>query len=379
MVYGSPEILGSKVTTMARPRSLSTLRLSLLPALALALALAACEGGAAERDCVIDAECVSGHCLAGGTCMEMDETWAEAGDTSPSFDATDSPGGDDVLAGDDGAGTLDDDTPLDPDPADDDPTTAGPGCVPDHDGVVTRAEAPIAAGYVANFLVTTDVGDYSTWAECAAPDGCGWDLVDVPGSTTEQLSETLPPDGHWFSDQPAFADATYVAAMGEVDLGFLFIDICNQTQLGIWQATDDALLLLGMASDTADGDTLLVYDPPLPFLQFPLEQGATWQTDTHAKGPFCGSWVDYDIAQTLTASVDAVGSVITPYGTFEDVLRVNTLLERHLGVGVLPTKVRTHTFVAECFTTIAAIVSQEGEGAAEFDAVSEVRRLTNLP
>ncbi len=361
-----------------------TRTLSLLSIIALVATGPGCEGGAGERDCLVDSECVSGHCTSGGTCTEMDETWAETGDVSPTFDGSDTSGGGDVVPDDGDVTTGGDETPADPEDGqtadDEDTLDDGPtGCVPDHDGVVTRAEAPIAAGYVANFLVTSSVSDFSSVADCSGEDGCGWDLVDVPGSSSEQLNETLAPTGYWFSDEPAFADATYVGVMGEVDLGFFFIEICSQVQLGVWQATDDALLLLGIASETADGDTLLVYDPPLPFLQFPLEQGATWQVETHAKGPLCGSWVDYDIAQTLSASVDAVGSVATPYGTFEDVLRVNTLLERHLGVGVLPTKVRTHTFVAECFTTIAAIVSEEGVDGAEFDAVSEVRRLTNLP
>ena len=64
---------------------------------------------------------------------------------------------------------------------------------------------------------------------------------------------------------------------------------------------------------------------------------------------------------------------------FEDVLRVNTRFERHLGLGVLPTTLRTHTFVAECFTTVAVVRSVEGHDAPEFDGASEVRRLANLP
>jgi hypothetical protein len=89
--------------------------------------------------------------------------------------------------------------------------------------------------------------------------------------------------------------------------------------------------------------------------------------------------VDYHISQTFGFTVDRIGDVITPYGTFEKVLRVNSLMERHLGVGVTATKVRTHTYVAECFTTIAAVVSVEGESNPDFGEAAEVRRLTNLP
>ena len=85
------------------------------------------------------------------------------------------------------------------------------------------------------------------------------------------------------------------------------------------------------------------------------------------------------IGQTYESEVDEAGTVRTPYGDFEDVLRVNTSIERHAGVGVLPARARVHTFVAECFTSIAVVTSAEGEAAADFERVAEVRRLAPLP
>ena len=365
----------------ARPCPLAAL-VALLPALLALVFSGGCEG-ATGRDCVVDADCASGSCLATGECEvtpSFDTTTGPdgGGGADATFDATDGASDrGDVAPGDgDADATPDDDETGGDETGGDTPSIAG--CQPDHDGVITAAEAPFAAGFSANFLVTTAVEGFATDGDCGG-DGCTWDLVEVAGETAEQESLTESLDGKWYADEPAFASATYTTRLGEFELGFLFFDLCSHTQYGVFEATGDALLLLGIVSETEDGGTKLVYDPPLPMAQFPLEAGASWQVQTSASGPFCGSWVDYHIDQTQTAAVDAVGTVETPYGTFTDVLRVNSLLERHLGVGVLPTKVRTHTFFAECFTSVAVIVSEEGVADAEFDAVAEVRRLTNLP
>ena len=105
----------------------------------------------------------------------------------------------------------------------------------------------------------------------------------------------------------------------------------------------------------------------------------TWTTDTTASGPLCNSLFDYHIAQTYDSVVDQIGEVRTPYGDFDQVLRVNTHVKRHVGVGVMPTEARTHTFVAECFTTVANVVSEEGVSDPDFSDAAEVRRLSLLP
>jgi hypothetical protein len=343
-------------------------------ALLLGALLAACADGAeADARCTLDAECVSGVCRADGTCaaptldggLDSSDADANTDDGSTAPDALRDP------AGEAEAGPAPAETGADA------PSPDG-ACRPNHDGVVTRAELPLAAGFEASFRSTTDVTGFRTEPACEAS-GCVWDLVTVDGVTAERAYDTLPLAGRWFGDEPAFAGATYVAELGELAVTWFFFDVCRQRQLGVFRLTDDALLLLGVVSEREADGTLLVYDPPVPVLRLPLALGATWTLETRARGPLCNSLFDYAIDQTLTAEVDAVGDVVTPYGRFADVLRVNTLLERHLGIGVLPTTVRTHAFVTECFSTVATIRSAEGVDTAEFDDVAEVRRLAAFP
>lgn len=375
----------SSATHILRP-SLPSIAAALLSLGSLA-SVGACDGSAEARDCFVHADCASGQCLSTGQCAALPDDGVDS-TVFPSMDAaedhdvsTTSPS--DTVAGADEAGAGDATAPgeTSAQTPDDSPAGAGAGagCLPDGDGIVTRSEAPLGAGLTANFLVTTQVEGFSTTPDCDQ-EACSWDLVELDGETEEQLTETVAVEDQWFADDPAFADATYVTPMGEVNITAGLVEICNHTQLGVFQVTDDALLLLGMVSDTEDGgETLLVYDPPLPFLQFPLALGDGWQVETTASGPLCGSWVDYAIDQTYTVDVDEVGSLETPFGEFPSVLRVNALLERHMGLGVLPSVVRTQTFVAECFGGVAAIISEEGTDAPDFDDVSEVRRLTFLP
>ena len=70
--------------------------------------------------------------------------------------------------------------------------------------------------------------------------------------------------------------------------------------------------------------------------------------------------------------VDAKGHALTPYGEFE-VLRVHSELVRT--IGALVTTVQTHSFVAECFGSVATVVSEDYELDKEFTDAAEVRRL----
>jgi len=355
------------------------------PSLLLALLVLSCDGASPPgRACNVGADCASGVCLPDGRCAEPDagvggdDTGASAegeGEGAPAADAGDG-GPDDP--GDAARPELDASPHGDTGGSQDDAGGPAPGtCLPDHDGRITAAELPIRPGFVAMFRVTREPEGFSSAPACD-DDGCVWDLVELAGETADEESETEPVAGTWYADDPAFSDATFATRVGELDLSFV-VEICRQEQVGVFRVDEDGLWQLGLVSAEEDGDTKLVFDPPVPVLKLPLEAGATWTTETRAKGPLCGSWLDYDIGFTYESAVDASGDLRTPYGTFGEVLRVNTLMRRHLGVGVLPTSLRTHTFVAECFSTVAAVMSEEGVDTPEFEGALEVRRLTNLP
>src|SRR5438045_2148915 len=88
------------------------------------LATAAFAAGCSSSDmarCELDTECASGFCRADHTCAPADDVdGAPGNDGDPGLDAS---------------------------------TT---GCVPDHDGTLTRDELVMAAGQTARFKVATD-------------------------------------------------------------------------------------------------------------------------------------------------------------------------------------------------------------------------------
>jgi len=319
-----------------------------------------CKGeGEDARECNVHADCASGLCHPDGTCEPV--VAGDAGDAS------------------DGDADLDaTDAAVDKQEQDGEPDADPSVCKPNGDGTITAAEMPLGPGFSSMFRVSRGVSAFTSQPDCSSGT-CQWDLVDVGGVTADEPSATLALDGKWFASLEGFATATYTSRLADFKLTFGGIPVCDQVQMGVFEVNDAGLFLLGIVSEFAADGTTLVYDKPVPLLVFPMSVGTAWSVDTVARGQLCNSVYDYNISQTYTSTVDQIGRVQTPYGNFDNVLRVNTLMERHMGVGVTATKAITHTYVAECFTTIAAAVSEEGASGTEFEGASEVRRLTNLP
>ncbi len=327
-----------------------------------ALGALACKGaGEDARECNVNADCASGICNPDGYCEPAPP---EDAGTEDATDAQSDATGDQQV----------EDVATDVVEADVDPGV----CKPNGDGTITAAEAPFGPGFEAMFRVSKDIDPFPTAPDCSSGT-CVWDFVDVGGVTDEQPALTETIDGKWYAGIEGFENATYVSRMSELKLGFGGVIICDQVQYGVFQVNEFGLFLLGLVSEFENEGTSLVYDEPVPMLTFPMSVGTTWKVDTVANGQLCNSMVDYHISQTYTSEVDAIGQVRTPYGDFDNVLRVNTLMERHMGVGVTPASMVTHTFVAECFTTVAAVASPEGVSDPDFTEVSELRSLTKLP
>jgi hypothetical protein len=306
----------------------------------------------------VNADCASGHCRPDGTCEPV--TPADGGTGGSAAGGGGGSAGAGALGGEGGG-------------------DGGAGaCVPNHDGTIWGDEMPFAPNYAAQFRISEQVSPFVSAPDCASGT-CEWDFVDVGGVTRDELSTTEPITGKWYEATEGFEQATYVSKLADFQLSLWGFTLCDQTQYGVFQVTPDALLMLGMVSEFENEGTLLVYDPPVALMKYPLTVGATWTVETTARGPLCNSVFDYAIAQTYTSSVDRIGTMKTPYGDFEETLRINTLIERHLGAGVTPTEAVTHTYVAECFTSVAVAVSEELVDTPEFDAAAEVRRLIPLP
>ncbi|MFU8803653.1 MAG: hypothetical protein ACNA8W_07595 [Bradymonadaceae bacterium] len=229
-------------------------------------------------------------------------------------------------------------------------------CRPNRDGVIERFEMPLKVGQHATFKIGKNAA-VDTGGELV--DGKQtWDLsADLAGDWRELL-ELRDPSTKWFG--PRFPEATYFTRLG------------SSTDLyGVFRIDDEALSLLGVVSEE-DGlwRTELSYDPPVDVVRFPFEEGTSWHTSARVTGLATGVTVLYD--ENYTYTVDRSGELRTPFGDFE-VLRIRAELERV--VGFVTTRVRTYLFAAECFGTVATIVSKDNESDVEFTEASEVRRL----
>ncbi len=239
--------------------------------------------------------------------------------------------------------------------------TAGSGasgvCSPNEDGTITRDEVPLEPGLDAKFRIATNV-TFSTAGTMDAGDTT-WDLSTTLAGDHATLIETLPLPGTWFAD--VFPGASYAARLTD-----------TETLLGVFEITEDALLLRGIVSPEGGVTrTELTYEPPVEVLSFPLVQGKTWSTDANITGVTSGVFSVY--TETYDSVVDKRGTIITPFSTF-DGFRVRVDLTRT--VGALVTTQKTFAFVTECFGNVATINSELNETSAEFTQVSEIRRLT---
>jgi len=300
---------------MCRPGSRASLQCSI----AICALFAACHGSSGET-CTKDDDCTSHFCKLDGTC-------------GPAI--TDGP--------------LAADAALD---------GASAACTPDHDGKITAAELPLAAGQMATFRIATN----ATWstAGTANPDGSrAWDLSGALSNDTDEQLALASPSGAWWAAD--FASASYATPLSS-----------SSNLLGVFHLDATGVTLVGVVSPSGGATkTELTYDPPAQILAVPMQAGSTWTSTSTVSGVAQGVIAAYD--EQYQSSVDQVGTMVTPYGTFP-VLRVATDLTRTSGITTLLTN-RTFAWLAECFGPVATVQSTDFETSTEFSDDAEVRRL----
>lgn len=308
-------------------------------------------------DCRVGADCASGVCLRDGTCgpVSIPDAGADAG-ADGGNPGTDGGSGPDGGAGADAG--LDAGTPI--------------GCLPNHDGQIERSEVFFQAGLRATYRVS-GAASFETAGSAAADGGRRWDFTQALAGDASRLVETKSLQGQWFeSDYP---DAGYTSELGSL--------------LGVFATAGDALYLQGVVSP-ADGNsaTRIHYEPWVKVLQFPLQAGASWTTDATVSGKYQGFVIGNAAFGTglpfqrevYTSSVDRSGDALTPFSNFPS-LRVRTVMERYtrvytLNPWYLALTLRTFSWNAECFGTVATLNSKDNEGSTEFTDATEVRRLS---
>jgi len=281
---------------------------------------AACGDNGSGTPCTDDTDCPSRFCRADGTCAPAEI-----------------------------------DAPLGPDAPIDGPNGV---CTPDHDGSITLAELPLMAGKMATFRIAMNA-TFDTAGTAGTGGARRWDLSTQLANDVDRPIVLLAPAGAWW--QASFPTATYAAVLS-----------AGSDLLGVFEVSATSVVLLGVVTPAAGATrTELAYDPPAKILALPLSATATWTSTSTVSGTAQGAFVAY--TERYASLVDQTGTMKTPYGEFP-VLRVATDLTRS-SVGVTILTKRTFAWTAECFGSIATVLSQDSETAAEFNDPAEVRRL----
>lgn len=314
------------------------------------LMLAACPGPTV--DCRVGADCASGVCNSDGTCAPVVDAGMGGGLGGGVGGGT---GGGDMQDGGDTDAGVDAGQP-------DAGTDAGMpvGCQPNHDGVVQRSEVFFQPGLRATYLVSGST-TFDTTGAAMADGGRAWDLSGALSGDASRLVETRSLTGTWFESE--YPDGGYYTELGQgTDL------------LAVFSTTSDGLYLQGVVSPTGGfTSTRVRYSPWVKVLQFPLQAGDSWTTDTSVSGRYLGVVLGLQ-DETYQSTVDRAGDATTPYAKFPS-LRVRTVMNRT--INFVPTlTLRTYSWVTECFGTIATVQSQDNETSTEFTSVKEVRRLS---
>lgn len=332
----------------------------IVASLAVAAAVAGCPE---DEQCRVGTDCPSGICLSNGEC----------GLSKPPDTGL-------VIAGNDAATEAPDAAEPAPPDASVAPRPDGgiAGCLPNGDGIITKAELPVVLGAHATFKVALDV-PFDT-AGTAQPDG-GW-LWDFSGTLAGDRDVVYSPKaiaGQWFATD--FPEGEFTLRLASQD-----------DTLGVYQAGTDVLSLWGMASEAHSvAATNFAYDVAVPVVAYPVKLSASWTGKGVIEGDYDGSSYHCDptllsctpypnccIRHVYESVVDKAGKAKTPFATFE-VLRIRNVVSfQMMAYGVWTTfkTVRSYVFVSECFGTVASIAAKDGETEDEFTEASEVRRLT---
>ena len=333
------------------------------------LALMACPGPVV--DCRVGADCASGVCLRDGTCGAVVDSGTGGGGT----DGGGAGGG--VAGGGSGGGAGGGTTGGGGGSTTGGGTGGGSvGCIPNDDGRIDRNEVFFQAGLRATYKISGPAS-FATAGTAATDGGRRWDFTTALAGDTSRLVETKSLQGAWYeSDYP---DAGYVTEVGDL--------------VGVFGVTNDALYLQGIVSPASGTTSTKVhYDPWVKVLQFPLQAGGSWGTTTTVSGTYQGFVIGNAAFGTglpfqqeeYTSTVDRSGDALTPYATLTafHALRVRTVMVRSTRIYTLATwtpilTLRTFSWNAECFGTVATVTSTNNETNTEFTDAGEVRRLSN--
>ena len=241
-------------------------------------------------------------------------------------------------------------------------------CVANNDGVITAAELPVGFGVAPSFMANAGGTTVSVDPHGAVDvDGLhDWDFTSGPQDVTASLFVEHP-DGYWFA--PHYPGATFVSPLSPQD----------PTILAVYQASGDAVRLMGIASDQeapAQGKTLLVYDEPVYLMSFPLAVGNSYSS-TSSFGNAVLMGVPNAGEETYAVTVDARGTLRLPGFTLENTLRLRIEVAQRFVISTSPEPIPSiqYLYLHECVGEVARVISPSGVSDPDFTEAAEFRRL----
>jgi hypothetical protein len=272
---------------------------------------------------------------------------AEGGTPDPGTDA-----GKDLVA-DPGADTTAADVASDPggkDPGTDPGTLT---CVQDDDPAIDADELPTALGAAPMFLANAAGATLDLDVE-ARDDGAGpyWDFTQGPADVRTRMTVGDPAD-YWFADR--FPGAGFVSPLSAQD----------PSVLAVYRRDATTVYLMGVASDVenpAAGQTLVVYETPVPLFAFPLDLGRTYGTETRFRDarlygiPNAGT-------EKYSIAVDARGTLLLPDFTMQNVLRLRIEVQQTLAIAPSPDPIRSvqYLWIHACVGEVARVMGPVGD------------------
>jgi len=254
--------------------------------------------------------------------------------------------------------------PTDRDPAAD-PEPQPLECVPNLDEQIDESELQPAIGTPVRYVVSPP-GETRTVDLAGDEDEDGelvWDFATDFADDQALTVTAAGLEGKWYASY--FAEGAFVTPFDK-DGDLESVGLVRQ----------DALVLLGIVSrdeDPGEGQTLLVYEPPIVVLQFPVEVGQEFVSAGEIiNGVALG--LPYAGRDTYEVTVDAMGRLDLPQLTFEQVFRVRTKVTVEPAVGAAVVRHQT-SFFSECFAEVARATSSDDEPSADFSEAAELRRL----
>ena len=236
---------------------------------------------------------------------------------------------------------------------------AMPVCQGNNDGIITTSEMPMVAGISVDYLVNAPQTTV-TVSPSGTIDGGGnriWDFSSAAGEVWNIPLQTA--SGRWFESD--FGDAHYVALLAP-----------GNDTLGVYRATPEAVWLLGFASGAQDV-TLAVYDAPVPLIRFPLQVGQSWAVVAHITDAVYDG-VPFASTDTYNISVDQRGTLVLPYLSLHNTLRLKVELHQSLPGGQTLHRFQ-YLYLHECYGELGRIVSTANELDPGFTSAAEFRRL----